>query len=258
MRTGRCEDFAEAAAAMGERRAQLLELADSLGRRARRDRHASLEPLEGPADHRHAALPPERRDPPLRRLAQQQLRPARPRRRSAAPTARSPSERAAQLPARAARALRQLALRGGRLHAASTRPAREIFTRMFPRCGVPDAFAAGTSSSATCASSTRRGRSTSTRRSGGASARISPSRPSRSASATASRDLDEARSLAALMLFAHRAHRARDRRGRAAAGAAAPDDRGEPLARDPLRARRRADRPRDADACARRAPRSRS
>ena len=63
LRRGRRED--------GERRAQLAELADAIGSRARRHRHAPVEPLAGPADHRHAALPAEQRAPPLRRLAQQ-------------------------------------------------------------------------------------------------------------------------------------------------------------------------------------------
>ena len=69
-------------------------------------------------------------------------------------------------------------------------------------------------------------------------------------------DLGEARSLAALCLRAHRAHRARRRRGRAAAVVPAPADRGEPLARDPLRALRRADRPRERRRASRRAPTS--
>ena len=42
----------------------------------RRRRHASVEPVAGAADHRHAALPPKRRAAPLRRLAQQHFRPA--------------------------------------------------------------------------------------------------------------------------------------------------------------------------------------
>src|SRR5215203_985620 len=50
------------------------------GSRASRDRYPPVEPVAGAADHRHAALPPQRRDPALRRLAQQQLRPASPRR----------------------------------------------------------------------------------------------------------------------------------------------------------------------------------
>ena len=59
--------------------------------RARRDGHASVEQLAGPADHRHAALPAERRDPPLRRLAQQHASGCTSTSASAAPTGRSPS-----------------------------------------------------------------------------------------------------------------------------------------------------------------------
>ena len=79
---------------MGERRRQLLELAGPLRRSPVRRRHPSVEPVAGAADHRHAALPPQRRGAALRRLAQQQLRPARPRRASAAPTGRSASRTA--------------------------------------------------------------------------------------------------------------------------------------------------------------------
>ena len=82
--------------------------------RARCDGHASVEPLAGPADHRHTALPSQRRAAPLRRLAQQQLRPARARRdRRRRPRDRR-ARRAPELPARAARALGQLAARRGR------------------------------------------------------------------------------------------------------------------------------------------------
>ena len=83
---------------------------------------------------------------------------------------------------------------------------------------------------------------TSTPSSGGASARICPSPRSRSGSATAS-PTSARRSRSPPSARAHGADRARGRRGRAAGGPAAPLDRGEPLARDPLRALRRADRP---------------
>ena len=62
-------------------------------------------------------------------------------------------------------------------------------------------------------------------------------------------DLAEAQALAALAVRARRPDRARARRGRAAARPAAPADRGEHLARDPLRALGRADRPRRAARC---------
>ena len=70
IRTGRCADFTEAAARMGERRDQLLALADQMD-----------VVLGGTGTHPWSpALPPQRRGPPLRRVAQQQLRPPRSRR----------------------------------------------------------------------------------------------------------------------------------------------------------------------------------
>ena len=124
---------------MAERRAQLQALARELRHRARRHRDASVEPLAGPADHRHAALPPERRAAALRRLAQQHLRPPCPRRHPGADRAIAVHN-----------ALRNflpelLALSASSpfveevdigLHSART----QIFTRMFPRCGIPDAY----------------------------------------------------------------------------------------------------------------------
>ena len=50
------------------------------GAPARRHGDAPVGGLEEAADHRHAALPSQRRAPPLRRLAQQHVRAARPRR----------------------------------------------------------------------------------------------------------------------------------------------------------------------------------
>ena len=141
--------------------------------------------LARPADHRHAALPAERRAAPLRRLAEQHLR--RPHVhvaiRGADRAVRSP--RPAQLAPRAAR--RSPPARPSyegvdtKLHSART----QVFTRFFPRCGVPDAFAVvGGVRATTCASSTPPARWTSRRSSGGASVRTFPSRPSRSGSAT--------------------------------------------------------------------------
>ena len=171
---------------MAERRVQLRELAESLDIAPRRDRHAPLEPLAGPAHHRHAALPPERRDPPLRRVAQQLLRSARarrhPRRRSGSRASATPS----QLPARAARPLRELAVRRGREHAAALGAHRDLHAHVSALRSPRPRTTAGAASSGTCASSTTPARSTSTRRSGGASGRTSPIRPSRSAFATRS------------------------------------------------------------------------
>ena len=81
VRTGRCDAFADAVERIGERRAQLRALDGRARDRALRRRHPSVEPLAGAADHRHAALPAERRAAPLRRLAQQHVRAPRPRRR---------------------------------------------------------------------------------------------------------------------------------------------------------------------------------
>ena len=125
---------------MAERRAQLHALARELELALGAHRHAPVEPLAGPADHRHAALPAERRAPPLRRLAQQHLRAARPRRDRAAPTARSPctTRCATSCPScsRCRPARRSSRSVNTGLHSART----EIFTRMFPRCGIPDAY----------------------------------------------------------------------------------------------------------------------
>ena len=140
MRTGRCDDFARgrgddrrAARAARTRSREPLGLA--LGATGTHP----WSPLAGPADHRHAALPPERRAPPLRRLAQQHASACTSTSASAAPTARSPSA------TRCASFLPELlALSASSpfvedvdtgLHSART----QIFTRMFPRCGIPDA-----------------------------------------------------------------------------------------------------------------------
>ena len=58
VRTGRCETFGDVADRIGERRAQLRTLAEGLGIGLGVHGHASVEPVAGAADHRHAALPP--------------------------------------------------------------------------------------------------------------------------------------------------------------------------------------------------------
>ena len=171
-----------------------------LGRRARRDRHAPVEPLAGPADHRHAALPPQRRDPPLRRLAQQLVRAPRPRRRSRAPTARSASRRAAPVPAATCSRSRPARRSSRTSTAASTRRGRRSSRACSRAAASPTRYGElGRSSRTTSACSTRRARSTSTRSSGGASARTSRSRRSRSGSATRSPTSPRRASLAALI-----------------------------------------------------------
>ena len=154
--------------------------------RAGGDGHAPLGRLEGPADHRHAALPPQRRAAPLRRLAQQHLRPARahrhPRRR---PRDRG-HERPPQLPPRDPRPLGQLAVRGERQHRAALGADTDLHA-LLPALRRPRRLRCpGSSTRTTSASSTRPAPSPSTRSSGGASGRISASRPWRSGSPTAS------------------------------------------------------------------------
>ena len=123
------------------------------------------------------------------------------------------------------------------LHSART----QIFTRFFPRCGVPDAFAslAGVRGLRPLPLRDRLGH-----RAHAALVERPPapraSRRSRSASATGSRTSPRRSALAAFADVARRADRARARRGRAARRPAAPADRGEHLARDPLRPLRRA------------------
>ena len=185
VRTGRCEDFAEAAEAMGERRAQLYKLADSLEIA-----------LGGTGTHPWSSWKDQRIiDTPHYRRNDQILGYVVWRNNSFGIHVHT----AIQGPDRAIavnNALRNclpelLALSASspfvegvstRLHSART----EIFTRMFPRCGVPDSFASWDEYERFVRFLYDTSRSTSTRRSGGASARISLSLPSRSASATAS------------------------------------------------------------------------
>ena len=141
---------------------------------ARRDGDASVEPLAGAADHRHAALPRERRGAPLRRLAQQLLRAARPHGDPRRRPRRRGLQRAARLSSRAARALGQLAVRRERLH----RPALGAHRRSSRRCsraaGSRMHLLPGTGRGRTSATSARPARSPSTRRSGGACGRTLP------------------------------------------------------------------------------------
>ena len=141
VKTGRCETFADVPAAMAERRAQLQALVEPLGLALGATGTHPWAPLAGAADHRHAALPPQRRAAPLRRLAQQHASACTSTSASAAPTARSRSRTgcATSCPScsRSRRARRSSRTSTPGLHSART----QIFTRFFPRCGVPDAFA---------------------------------------------------------------------------------------------------------------------
>ena len=132
MRTGRCETFADVPgrdgraplAAPGARRAH--------GASPRRDGHPPLGGLEGPAHHRHAALPPKRPAAAVRRLAEQHVRSPRPRRDQRPRPGDRGRRRVAQLPARAPRALVQLAVRGEREHRAAFRPDPDLHALLSP------------------------------------------------------------------------------------------------------------------------------
>ena len=113
------------------------------------------------------------------------LRPPRARGHQRSRPRRRRVQRAAQLPARAARALASSPFVEGvysGLHSART----ELFTRMFPRCGVPDVYDGWDGYERYVRFLYETGSIDGTRSSGGASARISRSRQSRSASATRS------------------------------------------------------------------------
>ena len=124
------------------------------------------------------------------------------------------------------------------LHSART----QIFTRMFPRCGIPDAYDGWQGFEDYVAFLYRTGSITEHTQLWWSvrphlayptvEIRICDAQP----------DLAESQSLAALIVRARRALRARPRRGRAAARPAAPAARGEHVARDPLRPLGRADR----------------
>ena len=140
VKTGKQPSFAEVPAALAERRAELAALVEPLGLHARRDGHAPVGELARPADHRHPALPPERRDPQVRRLAQQHVRHPHAR-RGPRGRPRGPASTSAlrnwlpELLAVSASSPFHEGVDTG-LHSART----QVFTRFFPRCGVPDVF----------------------------------------------------------------------------------------------------------------------
>ena len=167
---------------------------------------------------------------------------------SGAPTARSRSRRALRnwLPELLAR-LGELAVRRGRRHRASTRRGRRSSRGSSRAAASRRVRLAGPTTSATSGSSTTPARSTSTPSCGGACGRISPSRRSRSGSATASpTSPSRSRSRRCASRSTARIARAIDE-GEPIVAPAAPPDRGEHVAGDPLRPLRRADRPRARD-----------
>jgi carboxylate-amine ligase len=140
VRTGRCDDFAEAAEAMGERRAQLYELADAVGVALG---GTGTHPWSSWKDQRIIDTPHYRRNDEILGYVVW--------RNNSFGIHVHTAVRGADRAIRVNNALRNylpelLALSASspfvdgvstRLHSART----EIFTRMFPRCGVPDSFA---------------------------------------------------------------------------------------------------------------------
>ena len=154
-------------------------------RPARRHRHAPVEPVAGAADHRHRPLPPRARSGSSTWPGGTT--------RSACTCTWGCAGRSgrcgcatgcgAVMPELLAISANSPFLDGRHsgLHSART----QIFTKSFPRCGIPDAVRrAGRPTPTTSTSSCGRTRSTSSRRSGGACGRTTPTARSRCGSAT--------------------------------------------------------------------------
>ena len=213
--------------------------------RPRRHRRASLEPLAGPADHRHAALPPERRAAPLRGLAQQHVRapPARGDRRRRPRDRRA--RRTAHVPAAPARAVGELAARRGREQRIALRAHRDLHPhvpalrrpRRLPHLGGVRRLRAP----ALRDRLDRRAHADLVERA--PAPRLSDGRDPHLRRAARPRRVARARGL---QLRPHRPDRASGGRRRAAPGPDPAADRGEHVARDPLRALGRPLRPRRA------------
>ena len=252
VRTGRCETFAEAAAAMAERRRQLLELAGRL----------DVAPLCGTGTHPWSPWQEQRIiDTPHYRRNDELLRYVVWRNNSFGLHVHV-GIRGADRAIAVMNALRSylpelLAFSASSpfvegvytyLHSART---RDLHADVSALRRSRRLRRAGTATSATSVFSMTRARSPSTRRSGGACVRTSPSPRSRSVSATASRTLAEAQILAALMYaLTARIARAVDE-GEPLPGAPSSPDRGEPLAGDPLRPFGELHRPRQPVTCVR-------
>ena len=141
IRSGRGETFADAVASASARRARGCSRSPpSSGRAARRHRHAPLEPVAGAADHRHRALPAGAGRPPVRGVAQQHVQRCTCTWACAAPIGRCACATgcAPVMPELLAISANSPFLDGRHsgLHSART----QIFTKSFPRCGIPDAF----------------------------------------------------------------------------------------------------------------------
>ena len=209
---------------------------------ARRDRHAPVEPLAGPADHRHRALPPRRELAPVRRLAQQHLQRPRARGRER-PGAGGPRLRpAARRDAGAACDLGQLAVPRRAPLRPPLRALADLHEELSRAAGSRKRSAAGASTPTTSTSSVRTNSiveftqvwwSVRPHHSyGTVEMRICDAQTSG----------DDSTALAGLITACVAQAALRLRRGRPLRRSARARARGELLARDPLRARRQADR----------------
>ena len=137
--SGRGEDIHDALANQRERRRLLFALAAARGVAfGSTGTHPWADYREQP-QHRHRALPPRRRGARLRRAAQQHVLAARPRRRARRRPRRARCDRLRPiLPLLLAASASSPFLEGHdtRLHSVRT----QMFTKSFPRCGVPDAY----------------------------------------------------------------------------------------------------------------------
>ena len=138
IRSGRAETFAAAEEAQRERRLRLFELVDGMGLAlAAMGTHPWA--ATWTSGSRHPPLQPAARRTRLGRAAQQHLEPARAHggaRRRPGDRRLRPAARAAAAAARASANSPFLDRRDSGLHTVRT----EIFTRTFPRCGVPSPF----------------------------------------------------------------------------------------------------------------------
>ena len=255
--SGRGEDLHDAIAHQRDRRRRLFALAADARRRARLDRHAPVGRLPRAAQHRHRALPPRRRGPRLRRAAQQHVLAARPRRRARRRSrrARSCDRLRPVLPLLLAVSASSPFLEGQDtlLHSARS----QIFTKSFPRCGVPDAYGelARVSRLPRAADRDELDRRVHAGLVVGAPARLLRHRRGARSATRRSRRPSPRASPALIVACVGQALRDIDE-GVPFERPAAPAHRGEHVARDPLRDGRRHDRPRAAASRSRRAPRS--
>ena len=246
VKTGRCESFPEAARALIERRRDLLAEADAIGVALAA---CGTHPWS-PWWEQEVIDTPHYRDrrghPALRRVAQQHVRHPHPHRRPMAPIAPMAFNNAMRsvLPDLLALSASSPWYEGRYTHLHSTRS--QLFTRMFPRCGIPEPFAGWADYDGFvrwlvetksikehteiwwCVNArvVRHGRAAQRRR-------------ARRRARIARRDGLRVRALGATA--------ACDRRGRAASRAARPAHRGEHVACDPLGSLGRADRLRARD-----------